>query len=122
MAQGESPTLRRARKAGGKARESLVDSLFQSAPGSSVRRGARLTGQPLRGSEGFTLLEMALGFTVIGMILMGIMATFSTGFIAQRDNSEIAENQFLTRQVFEELQDIQFPDLLSFNDTSVTSP
>jgi Tfp pilus assembly protein PilV len=90
--------------------------------GATPRFVERSGGKHAEPSSGFTMLEMVLGFTILSMILMGIMATFSTGFIAQRDNSELSENQLLTRQVCEELQDIQFADLLGFNGTAVTSP
>ena len=71
--------------------------------------------------DGFTLIEVSLALSMIAMILVGVMAALSSGFLAQRNNSEIVETQFLTQQVVEEIQDSAFDDLLSFNGTSVTS-
>lgn len=53
--------------------------------------------------------------------MIGVMASLSTGFMAQRSNSEILESQLLAREVLEEVQSTAYDSLLSFNGTSVTS-
>ena len=89
----------------------------------AVKGCTQLEREPERGCrrEGFTLIEVSLALSLIAMILVGVMAALSSAFLAQRNNSEIVETQFLTQQVIEEAQDSAFDDLLSFNGTSVTS-
>ena len=71
--------------------------------------------------RGVSLLEIMVAIALTSMILVGIMASLSTGFIAQNQNSEIQESQLLVHQVLEEIQDIEFENLLSFNGQFVTS-
>ncbi len=72
-------------------------------------------------SDGLTLVEIALTIALLGMIMIGVMASLSTGFLAQRSNSDLLETQLLAREVLEEVQSTPYDSLLSFNGTSVTS-
>ena len=49
------------------------------------------------------------------------MAALSTSFVAQAQSSETLESQLLVEQVLEELHDVDFETLVSFNGTYVES-
>ncbi|MBI4584911.1 MAG: type II secretion system protein [Planctomycetes bacterium] len=70
---------------------------------------------------GMTLLEIMISLTILSMILLGVMASISTGFQAQHLNTEQLNSQLLVQQVIEELQDNSFDNLVTFNGQTVTS-
>ncbi len=70
---------------------------------------------------GMTLLEIMISLTILSMILLGVMASISTGFQAQHLNTEQLNSQLLVQQVIEELQDNNFETLVTFNGQTVTS-
>jgi Tfp pilus assembly protein PilV len=72
-------------------------------------------------SRGMTMIEIAITISLLALIILGVMGALSTGFMAQRNGSEILANQYHARRVVEEIQSSPFSSLLSFNGTSVTS-
>ena len=72
-------------------------------------------------TEGMSLIEVAVATSLLALILLGVMFSLSTGFMARRNNTDNMENQFFTRGVMEELQSTAYASLLSFNGTAVAS-
>lgn len=72
-------------------------------------------------TEGMSLIEVAVATSLLALILLGVMFSLSTGFMARRNNTDNMENQFFTRGVMEELQSTTYASLLSFNGTAVAS-
>jgi type II secretory pathway pseudopilin PulG len=68
-----------------------------------------------------TLLEITVTVAILSAILLGVMGSLSTGFLAKRANAETMENQFYARKVLEEVQNSSYDTLLSFNGTYVNS-
>ena len=66
-----------------------------------------------------TIVEIAITISLLGIIIVGVLGTFSTGFMTQRSNGDFLECQYFTQQVLEEIQSTPFSDLLSFNGTYV---
>lgn len=84
------------------------------------RRVMRRIGPPhIHRSNGLTLIEVSITLVVLTLILTGLMASLSTGFLAQRQNTDLLECQLLTQQVIEEVQTAPYATLLSFNGTHV---
>ena len=72
------------------------------------------------GSQGMTLIEIAISLSIIGVLLLGVMASLSTGLSAQSINGERLTAHYLARDVLEEIQDNDFTNLLSFDGQFVT--
>ena len=72
-------------------------------------------------TEGMSLIEVAVATSLLALILLGVMFSLSTGFMARRNNTDNMENQFFARGVMEELQSTVYAGLLSFNGTAVAS-
>jgi prepilin-type N-terminal cleavage/methylation domain-containing protein len=71
-------------------------------------------------SQGLTLIEIAISLSIIGVLLLGVMASLTTGLSAQAENRERLTAQYLVRDVLEEIQDNDFANLLSFDGLFVT--
>ncbi len=84
-------------------------------PGEKIRRAREASGR----TEGLSMVEIAITISLLGLILVGILGSLSTGFLAQRSNGDLTECQMFTQQVIEEIRSTPFADLLSFNGTYV---
>jgi Tfp pilus assembly protein PilV len=82
----------------------------------SVKRAVE-AGAPAERTRGLSMVEVAISVSLLGLILVGVMGSLSTSFIAQRTNSDVMQCQLLTQQVMEEVQSTPYTDLLSFNGT-----
>ncbi len=73
------------------------------------------TGGLRERDRGLSMIEVAISLSLLGLILVGVLGSLSTGFMAQRNNSDILECQLLTQRVIEEVQGSEFDSLPSFN-------
>jgi len=69
--------------------------------------------------RGFTLVEVMIAAAVIAIILIGVVSTFSTAFVADRVASEATQAQNYCRQTMETLMGQPFSTLASFNGTTL---
>lgn len=82
----------------------------------SSREGER----PLRPREqGFTLIEVMIAAAVIAIVLIGVVSTLSTAFVADRVASESTRAQNYCRQTMETLMEQEFSTLPTFNGSSI---
>ncbi len=65
------------------------------------------------------MLEIMVAMTILAFILVGVLASLSTSFLAQRNNTDALECQLLTQRVIEEVKSRPYDTLLSFNGTRV---
>jgi Tfp pilus assembly protein PilV len=68
-------------------------------------------------SAGWSLIEVAVGLTLIAVILLGVTATLSIAAVGHRSTSSRVESQMLLNRVLEEIQASPYDTLLSFNGT-----
>jgi len=80
-------------------------------PAAGLGDGSRL--------RGLTLLEIMVTIALLALIMIGILASLSTSFLAQRNNTDLLECQFLSQRVLEEVKSTSYDGLLSFNGTHV---
>ena len=71
-------------------------------------------GDPRR-EGGWTLLEIAVGLTLIAIILLGVTATLSTAAVGTRNSNERVASQMLLARVLDEAQASPWDSLQSFN-------
>lgn len=68
-------------------------------------------------SGGWSLIEVAVGLTLVAVILLGVTATLSTAAVGHRSTRSRIESQLLLNRVLEEIQASPYDTLLSFNGT-----
>ena len=68
---------------------------------------------------GLTMIEIMVTIALLALIMIGILASLSTSFLAQRNNTDLLECQFLSQRVLEEVKSTSYDGLLSFNGTHV---
>jgi len=68
---------------------------------------------------GLTLIEITITIAILALIMIGVLTSLSTSFMAQRNNTDLLECQFLTQRVLEEIKSTSYDGLLSFNGTRV---
>ncbi len=71
---------------------------------------------------GLTMVEITITIAILALIMIGVLTSLSTSFMAQRNNTDLLECQFLTQRVLEEVKSTSYDGLLSFNGTRVDDP
>jgi len=68
---------------------------------------------------GFSLVEVAVALTLVGVIVLGVLATVSTAAASGRSSGARLDSQMLLNQVIEEIQGSPYDTLLGFHGTFV---
>jgi hypothetical protein len=82
-----------------------------------------VTAQTLRtaflSTTGLSLIDVAVGITLTGTIVLGVLACMSGAFLGSRTAAAGLERQLLLERVLEEVQALPFSKLPSLDGTSV---
>ena len=70
--------------------------------------------------EGFTIVEMLITAALVGIVVIGVVSTFTTAFVADRNSQEIMTSRNMAQEIMENMQAVDFDNLLAMNGTTVT--
>ena len=71
-------------------------------------------------NAGFTLIEMLITAALIGIVVVGVVSTFTTAFIADRNSQEVITGRNLAQEVMETMAAVDYGNLLAMHGNAIT--
>ena len=72
-----------------------------------------------RSESAFTLFEVLVATVIIGLVVVGVVSTYTTAFVADRSSQEIVAGRDLAQEVMESMAAVDFEALPTMDGATV---